>query len=85
MLDTAQKKVKMLYQVIEVKKIAAPEGMEGSTWHSYTIERGTSIISGKKPGSLKTVTAHAKQFAADLNARTGINAGSPYAARRKTT
>lgn len=85
MSDTAKKKVKMLYQVIEVKKIDAPEGMEGGSWHSYTIERGTSVITGKKPGSLKAVTAHAKQFAADLNARTGINAGSPYAARRKTS
>jgi len=85
MSETAIKMVKKLYKVIEVKKIDAPEGMEGGTWHSYTIERGTSIITGKKPGSLKTVTAHAKQFAEDLNARTGINTGSPYAARRKTS
>lgn len=80
----ANKKAKNEYQVIEVKKIAAPDGMPNGTWHSYTIERGTSVITGKKPGTLKAVTAHAKQFASDLNARMGINAGSLYAARRKT-
>jgi len=71
------------YQVVDVQKIDAPEGMDGNNWHSYTIKRGSSVISGQKPGSLKTVTAHAKQVASDLNARTGINAGSLYAARRK--
>lgn len=71
------------YQVVSVKKTQAPEGMEGSNWHCYVIERGTSVVTGKKPGSLKTVTEHAHQVAEDLNARTGMNAGSLYAARRK--
>jgi hypothetical protein len=84
MSATESKKVKNQYQVIEVKKITPPEGMPGDTWHSYTIGRGTSVITGQKPGNLKTVTAHANQFASDLNARTGINAGSLYAARRKS-
>jgi hypothetical protein len=74
---------KSQYQVTDVQKIDAPEGMEGKNWHSYTIERGTCVITGQKPGTLKAVTAHAKQVAADLNARTGVNAGSLYAARRK--
>jgi len=77
-------KINNIYQVIEVKKIAAPEGMPSGTWHSYIIERGTSTITGKKPGTLKAVTAHAKQFASDLNERIGMGAGSLYAARRKT-
>ncbi len=75
--------IKNAYQVISVKKVATPEGMDGKNWHSYTIQRGASIISGLKPGTHKAVTAHAKQLAADLNARTGANAGSLYAARRK--
>ena len=71
------------YHVVSVTKIDPPEGMDGKTWHSYIIERGNSVVTGKKPGSLKTVAAHAKQVADDLNARTGVNSGSLYAARRK--
>ena len=71
------------YHVVSVHKIEPPEGMGGKTWHSYVIERGTSVVTGKKPGSLKAVTAHARQVADDLNARTGVNSGSLYAARRK--
>ncbi len=74
-----------VYQVISVKKITTPEGMDGKNWHSYTIQRGASIISGLKPGTLKAVTAHAKQVAEDLNARSSTNSGSLYAARRKTS
>lgn len=80
-----KKSIKSAYQVISVKKVATPEGMDGKNWHSYTIQRGSSVISGLKPGSHKVVTAHAKQVAADLNARTGVNAGSLYAARRKSS
>jgi len=85
MSAATSQKVKNTYQVIEVKKIATPDGMPKGNWHSYTIERGSSVITGKKPGTLKAVTAHAKQFALDLNERMGMNnAGSLYAARRKT-
>jgi hypothetical protein len=75
--------IKGNYEVVSVQKTEAPEGMEGGNWHCYVIERGNSVVTGKKPGSLKTVTAHARQVAEDLNARTGMNAGSLYAARRK--
>lgn len=71
------------YQVVSVEKTDPPEGMDGNNWHSYVIERGSSVVTGKKPGSLKTVTAHAHQVADDLNARTGSKAGSLYAARRR--
>ncbi len=71
------------YHVVSVEKTDPPEGMEGGNWHSYTIERGNSVMTGKKPGSLRMVTAHARQVANDLNARTGVNSGSLYAARRK--
>jgi len=84
MTTSAQiKTIRGHYQVVSVEKIDAPEGMEGKNWHRYIIERGSSVVTGKKPGTLKTVTAHARQVAEDLNARTGLNAGSLYAARRK--
>lgn len=72
------------FEVIEVTKITTPEGMDGKNWHSYIIRRGPTEISGQKPGTLKIVTEHAKQVAADLNARSGLKAGSLYAARRKS-
>ncbi|MCW8828691.1 MAG: hypothetical protein OQK94_06515 [Gammaproteobacteria bacterium] len=71
------------FEVTEVAKITAPDGMEGKNWHSYTIKRGATEISGQKPGTLKMVTEHARQVAEDLNARSGGKAGSIYAARRK--
>jgi hypothetical protein len=71
------------YAVVSVEKTAPPEGMEGSDWHCYVIERGTSVVTGKKPGTLKQVTAHAKQVAEDLNSRTGLKGRSPYAPNAK--
>ena len=70
------------YRVVSVKKAKKPEGMEGNNWHCYIIERGSSVVTGQKPGTLKAVTEHAEQVASDLNARSGIGAGSPYAARK---
>lgn len=74
--------VKSQFKVTDVTKIDTPEGMEGKDWHSYTIKRGTTEINGRKPGSMKKVTAHAKQVASDLNERCGGLGSSPYAARR---
>lgn len=70
------------YRVVSVKKTRAPEGMGGDNWHCYIIARGSSVVTGQKPGTLKAVTQHAEQVAADLNARSGVNAGSPYAPRK---
>lgn len=75
--------LKKKFEVTEVVKISTPEGMEGKNWHSYIIKRGATEISGQKPGTLKTVSEHARQVAEDLNARSGGKAGSIYAARRK--
>jgi len=75
--------IKGQFKVIEVVKITAPEGMEGKDWHSYIIKRGATEIVGQKPGSRTMVTKHAKQVAADLNARSGLGATSPYAARKR--
>lgn len=71
------------YHVVSVKKTGTPEGMEGNNWHCYVIERGTSVVTGKKPGSLSHVTRHAEQVAEDLNSRTGLKCVSVYASRRK--
>ncbi|MGM0594132.1 MAG: hypothetical protein ACQETD_06315 [Pseudomonadota bacterium] len=75
--------IKRQFEVVNVTKIATPEGMEGKSWHSYTIKRGATEINGQKPGTLKVVTEHARQVAEDLNARSGGKAGSLYAARRR--
>jgi hypothetical protein len=78
------KTIKGHYRVVSVEKTEPPEGMGSGNWHSYTIERGTSVVTGMKPGSLRAVTAHARQVAKDLNSRTGLNAGSLYAGRRRS-
>jgi hypothetical protein len=74
--------IKSQFKVTEVARIDTPEGMEGKDWHSYTIKRGTTEINGRKPGTMKKVTAHAKQVAEDLNLRCSGLGASPYAARR---
>ncbi len=83
MAKSAVSELKGQFEVIKVARITAPEGMEGKDWHSYVIKRGTTEILGHKPGSKQIVTEHALQVAADLNARSGLTAGSPYAARNR--
>jgi len=70
------------YVLISVEKTDAPEGLPGSNWHEYIIERGSSQIVGKKPGSLKVVTEHAKAMILDLNERSGVPSSSTYASRQ---
>jgi len=82
---SAVSQIKGQFEVIKVAKIAAPKGMEGKDWHSYIIKRGSTEITGQKPGSKQIVTEHAAQVAADLNARSGFTTCSPYAQRRRTS
>jgi len=70
------------YVLISVEATEAPEGLPGTNWHEYIIERGNSQIVGKKPGSLKQVTEHAKDMITDLNERSGIPSSSTYASRQ---
>ena len=70
------------YVLISVDKTEAPEGLPGTNWHEYIIERGSSQIVGKKPGTLKQVTEHAKAMITDLNERSGIPSSSTYASRQ---
>ena len=72
------------YKVISVEKIKAPEGMAGTNWHRYTIQKGNSIIDCKKTGTLNEVSKHAENVAEQINSRTS-KGGSTYAAKKKTT
>ena len=72
------------YQVVTVEKIETPDGMSGTNWHRYVIQRNGSAIEGMKPGTLKSVTLHAESVASDLNERAGGRASSAYAARKRT-
>jgi len=81
--SSAVRDIKGQFEVTKVTRVTAPEGMEGKDWHSYVIRRGSTEILGHKPGSKQVVTEHAKQIAADLNSRSGLNSGSPYAARNR--
>jgi hypothetical protein len=73
---------RLKYNVVSVEKTTAPEGMTGDNWHLYVVGHDNARIEGKKPGTLKSVTAHAEAFAEDLNSRTG-KGGSTYAPRKK--
>ena len=60
---------KMLYQLESVEKCSPPTGIAGVDWYYYVIVRGISRIDGKRSGTLKEVTAHAKDLADRVNKR----------------
>ncbi|MDH4274226.1 MAG: hypothetical protein OEW08_04230 [Gammaproteobacteria bacterium] len=70
------------YNVISVEKSDPPAGMTGNDWYRYVIGVGNSQVIGNKPGTLNTVTEHARTAAEDLNAR-AARSGSVYAPRLK--
>ena len=57
------------YRVMSVKKTDTPSGLQNDNWFRYVIGHGRMKIEGLRPGTLKTVTAHAKSVAEDLNDR----------------
>ena len=64
--------IKSKYHVIKVEKTTAPEGMLGENWYLYVIQKGNltnTVMNCKKTGTLKSVTAHAKDVAETINAR----------------
>ena len=69
------------YTVVTVDKTQTPDGMTGDSWYEYVIGYGGSRVIGKKPGTLKAVTAHAEAIAEDLNSR-AKRGGSTYAPRQ---
>ena len=69
------------YIVTEVVKTSRPKGIQSGDWYRYTIEHGSSPISGLRSGSLKSVRLYAEEFAENLNLR-ALQGYSAYAARR---
>lgn len=69
------------YIVTEVVKTSRPKGIQSGDWYRYTIEHGSSPISGVRSGSLKSVRLYAEDFAENLNLR-ALQGYSAYAARR---
>ncbi len=64
--------IKSRYHVIKVEKTTAQKGMLGENWYLYVIQKGdltNSIMECKKTGTLKSVTAHAKEVAETINSR----------------
>ena len=69
------------YVVIDVVKIDPPSGESSGNWYRYTIEHGSTPITGIRSGSLKSVRQHAEEFAKNLNRR-ALHGYSSYAARK---
>jgi hypothetical protein len=69
------------FKLESVEETSPPTGAEKGKWFSYIIGRGSSMITGKKPGTLKTVTEHAENIVDDLNSRSNRH-GSIYVSRR---
>ncbi len=70
------------YRLVEVAKTQVPQDTSGQAWFRYVLDNGNSQITGKRSGSLKTVTAYATQYAAQLNARSAAG-NSVWAPRAK--
>ncbi len=59
------------YTLKSVEKSAPPRGFEEGEWHSYTLVRGKSEITGVRSDTLKAVTKHARELAETINNRNG--------------
>ncbi len=68
------------YRVISIEKSKPPEGIAEGEWYHYVIGQGSSQITGKRPGTLKSVTDHVEEFVGNLNQRAALGY-SPNAAR----
>ncbi len=69
------------FHVISIEKSDPPEGMGEGEWYHYVIGGGSSQITGKRPGTLKSVTDHVEEFVGNLNQRPALGY-SPNAARK---
>jgi len=79
--DVSEKVGERQFHVSTIEKIEPPAGTSGDDWYEYTIGEGSSAITGKRAGSLKSVRLHAEEFAENLNQRAALGY-SAYAARR---
>ena len=71
------------FPVTSVVKTDPPDGVTEGQWYEYVIGLGSSAITGKRAGSLKSVTEYAEDFADNLNRRAALGY-SAYAARKPT-
>ena len=69
------------FYVTEVVPIDPPEGASDDNWFRYTLEHGSSPITGIRPGTLRSVRRHAEEFAESLNQR-ALGNTSTHAMRR---
>ena len=75
--------VESKFPVSSIEKTEPPEGVTGGEWYEYVIGRGSSVITGKRSGTLKAVTEYVEQYADNLNQRAKLGY-SAYAARKPT-
>ena len=59
-----------IFRVISIEKSDSPEGITGEEWYQYVINQGLSSMTGKRPGTLKSVTEYVEEFVDNLNQRT---------------
>jgi hypothetical protein len=68
------------------EKAEPPEGCEGDNWYRFVLESGASTMVCYRSGTLQQVTAHAREYAKDLNIRAANGGRSPWSSssrRRK--
>ena len=71
------------FNITKIEKTNPPEGIQEGDWYRYVIGKGSSEIQGKRPGTLQSVTEHAKEYASNLNQR-AAQGYSTYAATKRT-
>ncbi len=81
-MSEENKSMPLHYRVGNIEKTEAPEQDSGTEWYSYTIEHETSSISGKRPGSLRSVTKYLEEYVEKLNGRPNLGY-SAYSSRKE--
>lgn len=67
---TMTPEMKPSYEIVSVRLVEPPTGMEGSNWHRYVIAfEGNNSIQGCRQGNLKVVTGAVEEIVAQLNER----------------
>lgn len=70
------------YDLISIKKIATPAGLESDNWYEYILGRGNSCLVCKRKGTFEQVKEHAQELAFDLNNRRRLR---PFSYGRQAT
>jgi hypothetical protein len=69
------------FPITSIEKADPPVGEAEGEWYEYEIGIGSSVIKGKRAGSLQAVTEYVKEYAENLNERSALGYSS-YAARK---